>query len=420
MNSPLAIHGGTPAVTRPGPHVPWPPIDSRTAESVVAQLNTAVSIPDRSGVIAELEERLAAYFGVRHAILTSSGTAALHSSFAALGAVDGHEVIVPAYTFHATCSPLFHLRLKPVLVDCDELGNIDPAQIEAAITPHTKAIAVTHMWGVPAQIDKLQEITDRYGLALVEDGSHAHGATVHGRKVGAYGVVAAFSMNGPKPLSAGEGGFVLTDDDETYYRVLLHGQYNKRCRTEIPLDHPLRRFAVTGMGLKLRIHPLAAALALNQLEDLDQRLAGRRKIATRIIAALRDLPGITVPDIPLETEPSWYSLALVFRPDELDGLPASAVVAALHAEGCVEVDQPGSTRPLNEHPIFDAPNELFPILPEGWPRYGPGQFPRAERLHRNTLKLPVPHADDHLADDYIRAFEKVITNYHYLMEDRPT
>jgi perosamine synthetase len=416
MKPKLAIHGGEPVIDRPPPHVIWPPIDSSSALAVVSQLFRQVSIADRSGVIEELEERLADYFGVRHAVLTSSGTAALHSAYAALGLLDGEEVLVPAYTFHATATPLLHLRVKPVLVDCDDIGNLDPEATEAAITPATAAIAVTHLWGVPARVETLAEIADRHGLALVEDGSHAHGATVNGRKVGAFGTVAAFSMNGPKPLSAGEGGFVLTDDDEIYYRVLLHGQYNKRCRTEIPADHPLWPYSITGTGLKLRIHPLAAALALDQLKHLDERLNARRRIADLEIMSLRGLPGITVPCVPTGVAPSWYSLALTYQSQDLDELAIDTVVAALHAEGCAELDKPGSTRPLNEHPLFQEPSSLFPTLPEPWPRWRPGQFPNAERLHRSTLKHPVPHDDKYLARSYTRAITKVLSNHHHLVE----
>jgi perosamine synthetase len=418
VKSKLAIHGGKPVLDRPAPHLNWPPIDSSSALAVVAQLFHQVSVPDRSGVVEELEHRLTDYFGVRHAVLTSSGTAALHSAYAALGLRDGDEVLVPAYTFHATATPLLHLRVKPVLVDCDHNGNLDPEAAEAAITPASAAIVGTHLWGMPARIETLAKIARKHGLALVEDGSHAHGATVNGRKVGGFGRVSAFSMNGPKPLSAGEGGFVLTDDDEIYYRVLLHGQYNKRCRTEIPAEHPLSPFAVTGSGLKLRIHPLAAALALDQLGRLDERLDARRRIADRMLARLRRLPGITTPDVPAAVTPSWYALALTYQPQDLDGLPIETVVAALQAEGCLELDRPGSTRPLNEHPLFQDPSPLFPVLPEPWPRYRPDQFPNAERLQRSTLKLPVPHDDEELAASYARAIAKVVTNHRHLVEDR--
>lgn len=158
------------------------------------------------------------------------------------------------------------------------------------ITHRTFAVAVTHLWGMPADMTALKALTGEHDILLLEDGSHAHGASIHGRKIGTFGHGAAFSMNGPKPLSAGEGGFVLTDDDDTYYRVLLHGQYNKRCRSEIPNDHRLYRYAVTGMGLKHRIHPLAANIATGQLRHLDDYIAGRQRTASMIAEGLRDVP----------------------------------------------------------------------------------------------------------------------------------
>ncbi|MCX2731813.1 aminotransferase class I/II-fold pyridoxal phosphate-dependent enzyme [Saccharopolyspora sp. NFXS83] len=419
MSSPLAIHGGPPVVRSAAPQVPWPPVDINTAVAVTAQLYSAVSLPGRTGIVAELESRLAEFFGVRRAVVTSSGTAALHSAYSALGLTDGDEVIVPAYTAHPTATPLFHLRAKPVLVDCDELGNIDPLQVEAAITPFTKAIVVTHLWGVPARVEALADIAERHGIRLVEDGSHAHGAAVGGRRVGTFGHIAAFSTGGAKPLSAGEGGFVLTDDDDLYYRVLLHSQDGGRCRSEIPIDHPLRRYVVTGTGLAHRMHPLAAALALGQLNELDRRLGGRRQLAAHMISELRGLPGISVPEVPARSAPAWYALALLHRPEDLGGLPVDALIAALRAEGCLEVDHPRAPRPLNEHPLFDAPNRLFPNLPEGWPRYRAGQYPRAERRHRNTLTITVPHDDPDLAEGYVRAFRKVIAHHRALIGPDP-
>ena len=248
MTSTLALLGGTPAVTTPAPHFTWPPMDADTEKAVVDQLHTALSIYDRSGVIARLEDDLAAYHGVRHALLTSSGTAALYSMYAACGIRAGDEVIVPAYTFFATVTPLFHLGAVPVLADCDDDGNLDPDDVAQRITARTVAIVVTHMWGTPAQGARLRALADERGLLLLEDGSHAHGAAVAGRKAGTFGHAAAFSLNGPKPLSAGEGGFLLTDDDHTYRKALIHGHYNKRCRTEIPREDPLHEYAVTGQA----------------------------------------------------------------------------------------------------------------------------------------------------------------------------
>lgn len=406
----LAILGGDPAVPADaGPFV-WPPIDADTEAAVLRQLQEGISIYDRSGVVADLEQALAGYHGRSHAVLTSSGTAALHSMYVACGIRADDEVIVPAYTFFATVTPLLHVGARPVLADCDALGNLDPLDAERRITERTRAIVVTHMWGMPADMASLKTIAEDHNLLLIEDGSHAHGATTDDQRVGTFGHAAAFSMNGPKPLSAGEGGFFLTDDDETYYRFLLHGQYNKRCRNEIPSNHELRPYATTGMGLKLRVHPLAAAIALQQLGRLDEHLAGRQAVARQMCEALGRLPGIVAPVPPAGVKPSWYGLALRYRSAELDGLDIDQLYAALQAEGCRELDRPGSTCPLNLHPLFQDPGK---VLPDYRPQlaYRPGDFPVAESLHRNTLKLPVWHRSEDLAlvDHYVEAFTKVTT-----------
>ncbi|MEU6093063.1 aminotransferase class V-fold PLP-dependent enzyme [Streptomyces sp. NPDC047085] len=215
MTSPLAVLGGPQAVTCGGPHFTWPPIDATTKAAVAAQLETAVSIPGRSGIVAELEDALKDYFGVRHAITTSSGTAALHAVYWAARIRPGNEVIVPAWTFHATASPLIQLGAVPILCETLPDGNMDPGRVEELISPRTRAVMVTHLWGKPADMTDLTALARNRELDLLEDGSHAHGAAYGGQKVGTFGLAGAFSLNGPKPLSGGEGGFVLTDDEDT-------------------------------------------------------------------------------------------------------------------------------------------------------------------------------------------------------------
>ncbi|MFC4516308.1 DegT/DnrJ/EryC1/StrS family aminotransferase [Streptomyces ehimensis] len=410
-DSPLALLGGQPVITAPGPHFTWPVIAEADREAVAGQLEAGVSIPDRSGVVADLEDALASYLGVRHVVTTCTGTAALHSMYAAAGIGPGDEVIVPALTFHATATPLFHLGAHPVLADVDDRGQLDLDAAARRITARTKAVIAVHLWGLPEDMDTLVSFADEHGLLLLEDGSHAHGATFNGRRTGTFGTAAAFSLNGPKPLSAGEGGFVATDDSELYYRVLLHGQYNKRCRREIPAGHPLVRFAVTGMGLKLRIHPLAAALARAQLPRLDRYLTGRRSIAARMCAALDGVPGIRVPHVPVSTRPSWYALPLRYEPTELGGLTLERFLDAVHTEGATETDQPGSTCPLSDHPLFQAPGALLPGYADQ-PGPAVGDFPAAKYVHATTFKLPVWHReeDTRLADAYTTAIAKVASH----------
>ncbi|MEV5381186.1 DegT/DnrJ/EryC1/StrS family aminotransferase [Streptomyces nondiastaticus] len=410
-DSPLALLGGRPVVTAPGPHFVWPPIEDADRCAVAAQLETAVSIPDRSGIVADLEDALASYLGVRHVVTTCTGTAALHSMYAAAGIGPGDEVIVPSLTFHATATPLFHLGAHPVLVDVDDRGRLDLEDAARRLTARTKAVIAVHLWGLPENMDTLVSFTDEHGLMLLEDGSHAHGATWNHQMTGTFGTAAAFSLNGPKPLSAGEGGFVATDDTELYYRILLHGQYNKRCRREIPADHPLARFATTGMGLKLRIHPLAAALARSQITRLEDYLTGRRAVAARMCTVLDSVPGIRVPDLPKAARPSWYALPLRYEPAELGGLPIERFLDALHAEGATEADQPGSTCPLHTHPLFRTPGALLPGYADGHGLPTDG-FPAADHVHATTLKLPVWHREGEvrLADAYTAAIAKVATH----------
>ncbi|KIQ64776.1 cell wall biogenesis protein [Kitasatospora griseola] len=417
MTSPLALLGGKAVVTAAGPHFTWPPIDDTTRARVAAQLDTAISVPGRDGVVADLEDGLQEYFGVRHAITTSSGTAALHAVYWASGIRPGDEVIVPAWTFHATASPLFSLRAVPVLCETGPDGNIDPTRIEELITPRTRAIMVTHLWGRPADMSAVVRVADTHHLMVLEDGSHAHGASITGRKVGTFGLASAFSLNGPKPLSGGEGGFVLTDDDETYYRTLAFAHYNKRARNEIPGGHPLARYAVTGVGLKLRIHPLAAALAHDQLGRLDGYLAGRAEIARYLTRRLSGVPGLEVAAPPEGVVPSWYGLTATYRPDELGGLPVERFHRALIAEGATEYDRPGSTCPMNLLPLYQQPHLLFPGHPHSHRRYRGGEFPVAEHVHAHTIKLPVWHREQdlELAEQYVRAAVKISDHHKELL-----
>ncbi|WP_407547788.1 aminotransferase class V-fold PLP-dependent enzyme [Streptomyces sp. Pv4-95] len=414
--SPLAALGGDPVITEPHGHFSWPPIEAADRAAVDLQLATAVSIPDRSGIVAELEDNLAAWLGVRHVLTACTGTAALHSMYAAAGIGPGDEVLVPAYTFHATATPLFHLGARPRLVDVDAEGRLDLAAAADRVTSRTRAVVAVHLWGIPEDHHALASFAHRHDLLLLEDGAHAHGASWAGRLVGTYGAAAAFSLNGPKTLSAGEGGFVATDDTELYYRLLMHSQYNKRCRSEIPAHHPLAPYAVTGTGLKLRIHPLAAALANAQLPRLDSYLTGRAEIAAHLRGALSHVPGIHVPTLDDRARPSWYALPLRYVAEALNGLPLHRFLAAVHAEGACEVDVPGSTRSMADHPLFQRPGDLLPGYAES-DGVAAEDYPAARLVHGTTLKLPVWHREQDLplANAYTAALTKVALNHKDLL-----
>ena len=416
MKSKLAINGGEKAVNIDRQHYVWPPITERTREAVLRQLEESISIYDRSGIIERLEDKFSKYYGKKHALLTNSGTSALHSMYVGADLKEGDEVICPAYTFYASVTPLFFTGAIPVLADSRDNGNIDPEDIERKITGNTKGIAITHMWGIPCDMDAITEIARQYNLMLFEDASHAHGAVYRGRKVGTFGDASAFSLQAQKTLTGGEGGVLLTDNDEIFYRALLLGHYNKRCKNEIPDDNKLHQYAITGMGLKLRIHPMAAAIADEQFDNLETILENRRKTANGMMEVLRDLPGIEIPNVPNDIESSWYAFIMQYKPEELGGLSIERFYEALKAEGCMELDRPGSTCPLNNHPLFQNPVLLFPRY-EGKVSYKRGDFPKAERFHEHSLKLPVWHElkDRDIVESYINAFKKVVENYHELL-----
>ncbi len=329
--------------------------------------------------------------------------------FVAVGLGAGDEVICPDYTFFATVTPLLFTGAVPVLIDCAKDGNLDPKLAEEAITDRTRAIVVTHMWGVPADVIELRRIADTHKLLLLEDSSHAFGATVDGRSVGSFGDAAAMSLQGQKPLTGGEGGVLLTSNDELFYSAIAFGHYNVRCRNEIPNSHPLSRIAITGMGLKLRIHPLAAAIVEQQLDCFADIMAGRERIALRMIERLAGLRGLKPLTPRHGSTSSWYSLITRVDLDAFNGdISMNDIAAALHAEGASEVDRPGSTCPLDLLPLFQDPVQVHPGF-KGTDLLANRSFREAHAFHNSIFKLPVWHCpeDDVIVDQYLDAFEKV-------------
>lgn len=415
--SSLAIFGGVPVIASSGRHYVWPRISKRLENDVVRQLHNTISIYDRSGVFEKFEDAFANYHHRRHALLCSSGTAAIHSMFVAAGFRAGDEVICPAYTFFATVTPLLFTGAKPVLCDCDENGNIDPAQIEGKITSRTKGVVITHMWGIPCDMRRITALCKKYKIVLMEDCSHAHGARYKGSPVGSFGDLAVWSIQGPKNVTGGEGGVLATNNDEYYYKALLLGHYNKRSKQEIPKYHPLYRYALTGMGLKYRAHPLATVIAFSLFKRLDRDRKTRDIFARMIIRGLSDIDGLAPPKINALTTPSWYALVFQYDAGKFGGLPIERFCEALHAEGLSEIDRPMSTSPLNLLPLFQHPRQLFPSYKKYPFTYRAGDFPHAEAFYRNAVKLPVwtEPRDKRMVENYIQGIKKVATHYRELL-----
>jgi perosamine synthetase len=241
--------------------------------------------------LASLEAAFEKRFGY-HALAVNSGTSALLAAYYSLGLSPRDEVIVPTFTFYATATPLFLLRLAPVLCDAGGPdGNVTAETIAQRLTSRVRAVVVTHLFGWPCEMDDIVALCRRHGLALIEDCSHAHGSTYRGRPVGTFGDLAIFSIGGHKMISGGLGGVLLSRSREHHELACLLANFRPRTRHSVG-DERLRAFVETGLGGNLRISPVAAVLAASHLEQLDELAATKRRNVLRLLEGLSELPGI--------------------------------------------------------------------------------------------------------------------------------
>lgn len=414
--SKLAILGGPKTIKERPPHFFWPPIDKKVEKAVIQQLHRGIFLHERSGIFKDFEDDFAKYVKRKHAVSFSSGTLAIRSMFEAAGFKEGDELICPVYTFFGTVSPLLYTGAKPILCDIDENGNIDPQEIKKKISPRTKGVIVTHMWGIPCQMDEIVKICKKNNLLLLEDCSHTHGARYKGKMVGSFGDLSAWSLGSDKIVTGGEGGILATDNAEFLYRALIFGHYAGPCREAIPQNHKFHKYATTGMGLKFRASTLAISVAYEMFKRLKRHLKTRRLLASKLIKALKDEPGISLPPAFFDSkiEPSWYAFTFQYNPKGLENLPIKKFFEALRAEGLSGVEmQLRSKCPLNLLPIFQTPAELFPIYKKSPFSYKPGDFPKAEKFYQNTINVRIGASKNDLKfiNLYISGIKKVLRNF---------
>ena len=237
--------------------------------------------------VERFEAALAAQVGRRHGVAVSSGSAALEICVAALGIGSGDEVIMPAFTIISCAAPVVRAGARPVLVDSDAATwNMDAAQIEARITPRTRAIMLVHIYGLPADVEPILDVARRHKLAVIEDAAEMHGQRYRARACGSFGELSVFSFYPNKHVTTGEGGMVLTDD----------AALAERCRGLRNLCfQPQARFVHEALGWNFRMTNLQAALGLAQLERLEASVARKRRMGQRYTERLRGLPGVQLP-----------------------------------------------------------------------------------------------------------------------------
>ncbi|MCS7015632.1 MAG: DegT/DnrJ/EryC1/StrS family aminotransferase [Gemmatales bacterium] len=425
--SALALFGGPKAVqSDPGDIFRWPVISPEAEDAVLEVLRAG----KMSGVdiTKEFEREYAAWQGVRYALAHNNGTAALHAAMFGVGIGKGDEVICPSITYWASCLSVFSLGGTVVFADIDPVTlNIDPDNIERHITERTKAILVVHYQGYPADMDRIMAIARRYRLAVIEDGSHAHGALYKGRMVGSIGDVSAFSLMSGKSLACGEGGILLTNDRCIYERAMIFGHYERS--EEITLPELVEGVGLPWGGCKYRMHQLTSAVGRVQLRNYPAQMMEIDSAMNYFWDLLEGVPGIRPHRPPKDsglTMGGWYMPSGLYHPEELSGLSLYRFCHAVTAEG--SVCRPGCNKALHLHPLLNTidvyddgrPTRLA-CLPTGVDVRQPiGSLPVAEGIQERVFGVPwFKRVYSQIIEEHAAAFRKVVENHRDLLVDDP-
>jgi perosamine synthetase len=303
--------------------------------------------------IKKFEEQFSTRVGRKHGIAVSNGTAALDAAIEALGIETGDEVILPTFTIISCIGQILRSGAKPILVESDpNTWNMDVSQIEAKITPRTKAIMAVHIYGLPVDMDPILDIAKRYGLKILEDAAQMHGQTYKGRQCGSFGDISTFSFYPNKHITTGEGGMIVTDDDKLA----------EDCRGLRNLCfQPQKRFVHERLGWNLRMTNMQAALGLAQLERLNEFVVKKRAMGKRYTELLADLPNVQLPLARADYADNiyWvYGLVL----DRTIGFNAEKAMKLLAARG---IGSRPFFYPMHQQPVLKEMNlfrdESYPI-----------------------------------------------------------
>lgn len=315
--------------------------------------------------IKQFEEKFSAQVGRKHGIAVCNGTAALDAAIEALGIGPGDEVIMPTFTIISCVGQIVRSGARPVLVDSDPVTwNMDLSQIEAKITARTKAIMVVHIFGLPVDLDPVLSIARRHGLKVLEDAAQMHGQTYKGQPCGSFGDISTFSFYPNKHITTGEGGMIVTNDD----------QLAEDCRNLRNLCfQPNKRFVHERLGWNLRMTNMQAALGVAQLERLEEFVARKRRMGARYTKLLGDLKGVQLP-LPRTdyAENIYWVYGLVL--DESIGLDAEEAMKQLAAKG------------IGCRPFF-CPMHQQPVL-RTMGLFADENYPKSDRLYQKGFYIP--------------------------------
>lgn len=315
--------------------------------------------------IKQFEDQFSNLVQRKHGIAVCNGTAAIDVAVEALGIGPGDEVIMPAFTIISCITQIVRSGATPVLVDSSpDTWNMDVTQIEHKITPRTKAIMVVHIYGLPVDMHPVMELAKRYELKVIEDAAEMHGQTYYGQPCGSFGDISTFSFYPNKHLTTGEGGMVLTNDDELA----------DQCRSLRNLCfQPKKRFVHERLGWNMRMTNLQAAVGVAQLERLDEFVQRKRSMGAWYSELLSDLPGVQLPMVSTGYAENIYWVYGMVLADEL-AMDAEEAMRRLGEMGV-------GTRP------FFCPMHMQPVL-QRMGLFSGENYPVAERLYRKGFYLP--------------------------------
>ncbi|MCC6644969.1 MAG: DegT/DnrJ/EryC1/StrS family aminotransferase [Polyangiaceae bacterium] len=367
--------------------------------------------------VRAFERAWAERFGYRHAVSVNSWTSGLYAALGAVGLGPGDEVLCTPYSMSATATTILLWGALPVFGDVDpRTFNLDPSKLEALITPRTRAIMVAHIFGLPADMDGIAAVAKKHGLRVIEDGAQSPMATYRGRNVGGLVDLGGFSLNYHKHVHTGEGGVIVTDDEDLAKRCALIRNHGENVAETIGVTD-----GINVLGHNLRLTELQAAIGLAQLERVSGYVARRQELAAYFARGLARFPFLSAPHVPEGSTHAYYVYPVLFD-EQGFGAPRRAFVEAVNAElPTPEIPEQtvfseGYVRPLYWNDLYQRRRAIgrggfpFDLAPEGWPRYARGECPVVERLHLSQMLVsslvrePLEEAD---LDDVLRAIDKV-------------
>ncbi|MBP7997654.1 MAG: DegT/DnrJ/EryC1/StrS family aminotransferase [Chloroflexi bacterium] len=324
----------------------------------------------------QFEAEFAAAVNAKHAIAVNSCTAAMHLALEAIGLERGDEVITTPYTFAATAEVIRYFDARPVLVDiCRDDFNLNPELLEAAITPRTKAIIPIHIAGLPADLDAIQAVAQKHGLAVIEDAAHAFPTMYKGRMIGQISDFTCFSFYATKTITTGEGGMICTDNDAWAERcriMALHG-ISKDAWKRYTAEGSWY-YEIIAPGYKYNMTDVAAAMGLAQLRKAHTMWQRRREIAQVYNQAFANHPALQIPTDRPDSQHAWHLYMLRLRPDQLP-LDRAQFITKLKEKN---IGTSVHFIPLHLHPYY---RETY--------GYQPDDFPMAYQEYQKEISLPI-------------------------------